>query len=785
MIRPLPDEPFDSWVELMASAHGATVREMADGLGLVELNPHAKTGTTTSLRTWATQLPEEQLGRLVEASGLPINDLRAMTRMHFAASAIRLTRSGRISSFCPSTGVAGRYCPECLEDSGGRWRLSWQFPFGFACLRHGRVLVDRCPGCDQPPRQIDHPSGVVPTPGFCHNRVREGSQASRRCGHDLSSGAAAFAAPPIVLEAQRAMLRVVSSGRGSFGIYAADPQPAIRVLDDMALLSRVARAAVHADPVLGVTILGRELFSRYEELAGLERRRPELRPTDATLVAVGNALARSFLESAERAGELLHGRISPNTPYSLYSTQLQALVATTLGRRRRPTGVMQTALLGVSDPATRATKLPSVLWEPWVAALAPRRVDKEIAGGALAAAVVLAGTRLTHGAALSLLDPAAPGRRVTHVMRELGRTPTEPHTLLALSRLAEYLDRTDTPIDYQRRRQLDYMPLLPRQEWNSVCANANVSAGGAKRWLLARLYAYSMLSGSRVATAPFATEALTHRSVERFHASAPPQIHQEIERICRQFLHHHGIDEPAIWHPPLEFAVLPGADDEGEGVAGHVWPEARPAVARMSRRMPVQKVAIAYAGGQSLREVASATGVARQTVRRALTAAGVQPRNPGRNSVPIDVNWLRRRYQVDRLTMREIAAEVGCHTMTISRHLERAGIETRPRGSASRATALRPDPRAGDSTLLRAVLIGQGSVERARRFLIVTRYKSISAAADQLGIADSVLGTQMKRLSQDAGGALMLHAGGNRPLRVTPLGRRLAKDLRDRFAEQA
>ena len=32
---PLPDEPFDSWVEFMAHSYGATVGEMARALGLI------------------------------------------------------------------------------------------------------------------------------------------------------------------------------------------------------------------------------------------------------------------------------------------------------------------------------------------------------------------------------------------------------------------------------------------------------------------------------------------------------------------------------------------------------------------------------------------------------------------------------------------------------------------------------------------------------------------------------------------------------------------------------
>ena len=35
-VRPLPDEPLDSWLEKMAATYGATMNEMACALGLIE-----------------------------------------------------------------------------------------------------------------------------------------------------------------------------------------------------------------------------------------------------------------------------------------------------------------------------------------------------------------------------------------------------------------------------------------------------------------------------------------------------------------------------------------------------------------------------------------------------------------------------------------------------------------------------------------------------------------------------------------------------------------------------
>jgi len=39
----------------------------------------------------------------------------------------------------------------------------------------------------------------------------------------------------------------------------------------------------------------------------------------------------------------------------------------------------------------------------------------------------------------------------------------------AVSALSDYLADTDTPIDYHRRRQMNYSTLLPDTEWIRIC----------------------------------------------------------------------------------------------------------------------------------------------------------------------------------------------------------------------------------------------------------------------------------------------------------------------------
>lgn len=149
----------------------------------------------------------------------------------------------------------------------------------------------------------------------------------------------------------------------------------------------------------------------------------------------------------------------------------------------------------------------------------------------------------------------------------------------------------------------------------------------------------------------------------------------------------------------------------------------------------------------------------------------------GAGGARIDPDWLRQRYEVERRTIPEIAAEAGVTGTTVNRHLVNAGIERRARGSASRATAIRVDPRAGESALLRRILLGQDSVQRAERFLVVARHDTMTTAAKEIGAAPSLLTAQMKRLGADAGGPLITRAFRGRPLSLTSLGLEVRAEL--------
>ena len=75
---------------------------------------------------------------------------------------------------------------------------------------------------------------------------------------------------------------------------------------------------------------------------------------------------------------------------------------------------------------------------------------------ALSAVLLLVGTRLDLSDAAELLGSATSRHYISKTLQLLQDTPQWHDVACALERLAGYLDEHGTPIDYRRRRQLDF-----------------------------------------------------------------------------------------------------------------------------------------------------------------------------------------------------------------------------------------------------------------------------------------------------------------------------------------
>lgn len=360
-------------------------------------------------------------------------------------------------------------------------------------------------------------------------------------------------------------------------------------------------------------------------------------------------------------------------PYDGLSPQLQTSIAATRGMKRRATFVLQTVFDG-GDAAARAAKIPALLWPEWTGRLAPRRVDRTIAAAALSAAIVLAGSRLRHAASLGLLDREAPSRRVTNVMRSLGRSGAESETLPTIVQLAQFLDGAETPIDYARRRSLDYTDLLQPEEWERIAFAQNVHSGFPCRAVLARAHVHRLLSGDRVQrllSLEGVTELVTDPELDGFTRKAPSRVLSALEEVGAAYLDRLGVEEPVSWHPtPSALGLEPLKPDRADD---REWVARRP-VRGASGGPEDIAITTAHDEGLSIRATAVKLGLSRQSVARTRDAHGI-PSRPGRQSrFQVDTEWLREQYETERRTAVSIARELGCSPTTIRRHLRAAGL---------------------------------------------------------------------------------------------------------------
>jgi hypothetical protein len=212
-----------------------------------------------------------------------------------------------------------------------------------------------------------------------------------------------------------------------------------------------------------------------------------------------------------------------------------------------------------------AAKLPAALWPTWALRLALPTVDYTYLSTALPCAVLLVNSRLSFDAATTVIGHRdADGHSLSHTLQQLHGDRHWGHIRDALVRLADYLHEHDGPIDYLRRRSLDYEPLLAPATWQRICADLDIRTGGEKRHRLARCHLYALISASPARYAPwFIDDNEFSAPLANFPALLTPALSAAFHHEAHQFLRDNGIDEPLTWNPPehlLEDLTFPGLD---------------------------------------------------------------------------------------------------------------------------------------------------------------------------------------------------------------------------------
>jgi hypothetical protein len=514
-VVPIAGEAIDSWLEALAYRHQVALGDVAASLQL-----SWKQGSQ-----WVLTVDARQCADLSAATDVAKTAVKAMTLSHYDGTALGINPvTGRLERTFPLGYRAwSRYCPLCLAETGGRWQLHWRLGWTFVCTRHRCLLADVCPSCMGRQRQWPQPYSRIPRPGRCC-----GAHYKADCDGDLAS------APVLrldrghpILDAQRTVLAVITDDLAHFGVYGSHCRTARAALGDMkALVARILSCAARngfAALDSGVSLPGFTDRIPPPEVQWRGRKNAErlLPPGVAAemAIAVTGALtilnAPTLAEAADYARFLVADRprragkgLVTRCPHE--SDLIAAILVRASKDRLSPYMQLRyRATLPIpaapdqdsSRVARIAPRVASFFWPAWAARLIPEGRYPAMRQ-VLACSVLLTGTNTTPAEAATALGGVTCGPTVEKNLDLLAREPHWGAVSTAITRLAQHLDGHTIPIDYERRRALDYSPLLPDCRWEQICTEAGHRQGFAWKSISARCFLYEKISGAPARYAP-------------------------------------------------------------------------------------------------------------------------------------------------------------------------------------------------------------------------------------------------------------------------------------------
>jgi hypothetical protein len=823
-LAPVAGEALDSWLEALAHRSAVTWGDIGAAVGL----PPARFGRLSSI----IRVEPAVAASISAATGVSDAVIHAMTLVRYENSPLRSSTGARNISRCfPWARISGsRYCPHCLMESGGRWQLRWRLGWAFACLEHHCLLADICPHCADPQRIRALPSVYSPAPGRCaalisHANVRQRSRCRGELAHavvpNLGRGHQIIAAQSMVYD-------IFDTGTATFGAYESDRQPSMHALADIRrlathLLATEQRALLSS--AVGLDQLGVSYDSRRGLMRSGRGRAGSAQQwataPQAGIAAIGITAACMALRTPSSQPARAIPARSHAAPPPAERAALGPRVNPTDELRHRTINASSSAHLSHSSRlANLVRRTPTMLWPAWSLRFAlPDRGQRPMRP-ALSVLLLLVDTPLRLQDASDLLSSPIGPQPVSRILQSLSTRTDWPATRAALGRLSDYLAEHDTPIDYQRRRQLDYTALLPDQDWKRICRDTGTPGRGPARARVVRLYLYERLSGLPADTASTVKgEDLLRRKVNDFPRHLTPELAAALESYCREFLASNDVrNEPPFWFPPTDVVAglrLPGPDPGAVDIAalhrllrnpkqplGEIGSqlgttldvvryasERNPAPARPPRTPgqsrargealrqartalpPAQFAQVYLAERKSLDDIGAHAGVGRSTVTCLAREYGIPLRRAHRRPHPlVDRDWLHEQYVTEGRTLDDIAAECGMSSATMCRQAQKHGIPVRPRGGRRDRANLQAK---NVPPLLRPALTDSGGWKRLQRFAAATRYRSLARATQQLGLGhltvhiqrlETDLDTQLVIRGQPGGGAMQLTDAGQQVL---------------------
>ncbi len=856
-VTPMDGEALDSWLEALAHR---THTAFGDLLSAVGLSPYHGMGTSA----WIVRLTPDERAVIAAATGITHETLETMTLDHYSGSAVRINNDARtLSRAFPWGRTRGsRFCPTCLEKTGGRWQLAWRLGWTFACTEHHCLLADACPHCGAVQRRRTHIGDLIPTAGRCaHPAASAIGRSPARCDTELTAApVTVFDADHPAIHAQRIINAVIADETATFGVYRTRPQSRINVLADIRAVA--GRALAYATPQDLDAVIPPDLHAAYREASLHENVRsgparvnakPGLAaPARAATAAVGVVTALTVLgrPDVESAGDALRWLVTSSRERgsTIYPTNiawgkstsavLTGVQLAALGPSLHPSDQLRYRIgtplpLKPAPGAARSTlarRLPSMLWSTWSLRMSIPNCHQWQLRPALSNILLLVHSRLTLDEAAGLIDSPLDGPAVSRVLQLLEQEDQWLDIRTALVRMVDYLADSDVPIDYQRRRHLDYSTLLPDMVWARICRDTATSGPRSVRARIARCFLFERLSGQPAGASPWAMGDSAFRTkTANFPRHLTAQLAQSLDEHAHAFLADQGInDEPVTWHPPngvLHGLDLPGSDPHAVDIADlhrvmavdgiklgtaarhlsisldtvryllETHPEPRPdpeararlptsynrAYSSAKAALPRERLVDLYEDQRmSLKNIAETVGVSRQIIARLAHDYDVPLRKPARAArMTIDRDWLYDQYINKRRALPDIAQEAGMSTANMARWAQTHAIPMRGRGGCSHSATLQAESVAATAPeLLRPALAGIGGRERLERFAAAARHPTLTVAAEALGVQQFTLVNQIRRVERELGTTLLIRAERGHPMQLTDDGARVVATVR-------
>lgn len=473
-LEPLPGEALDSWIIAYASRLHTPVRDLADALGI---DPRFVRQPTRQVALGEVLTPRARdtgwradtfvLVGLVQASGLKpavLSSLWQPLARYAGAVRERFGRSwlGRGARVLPWS----RFCPACLETSGGRWPAAWRLPWWVACPMHETLLASLCPGCSGRQRRrpihqdLENPAMMTcsfPLPGAT-------GRGDHTCGLSLATSPCPGPACPDVLDIQKRL-----------GV----------LLDQAATDEAVASGIDHLADLLTVAGVGGFGAACFTD-AGLD---------DTAAISAALVNAQGILD--DPTGAALIDLATPDGPrrppplprgWVVASPNLVSRVLTIRDPYLRPTYRLRwrTTTVGTRPLAEDGhvpefgRLIPRALWSDWSIRLRPREgLDPYLFRRVAAACLVLPGAKAPLRRLLAGFTVEGPSREeIAHVLRGVIASGHSTAIIRALTQLADHIRELGSPIDYERRQRIGgSVSLLDEQGWGRICRAAGTPSG--------------------------------------------------------------------------------------------------------------------------------------------------------------------------------------------------------------------------------------------------------------------------------------------------------------------